>query len=289
MAILLLAALIALGLLHVWPPLALGRHDAPWRRWVGQFADTDGWARVVLTLLPWLALCVLIQWLLGRLPFGDLLHLLFDVLVLLYAFGPRPFEADLDALLGATDPASRELLAQRLAMPGETLRWQAQDVCKAAVFAALRRRFGVLLWFFVLGPCGALLYRLAQALGRDGTLALDSATALAARRLANALDWLPAQLMVFTLALVGHWDAVLGAWRRWRQGTLPGDWYRRDPDFLGAAACADIHVEIEAGDGYAEELADPRLELLRLRAALHRALLAWLSVVALMVLGGWIA
>ena len=46
-------------------------------------------------------------------------------------------------------------------------------------------------------------------------------------------------------------------------------------------------IDIEAGDGYAEEHSDPLVELRRLRSALLRALLAWLSVVALIVIGGW--
>ena len=48
-------------------------------------------------------------------------------------------------------------------------------------------------------------------------------------------------------------------------------------------------MDIEAGDGYAEERIDTVGELIRLRGALLRALLAWLSVVALMVLAGWMA
>jgi len=46
-------------------------------------------------------------------------------------------------------------------------------------------------------------------------------------------------------------------------------------------------TDIEAGDGYAVEHSDPLDELRRLRSALLRALLAWLSVVALLVIGGW--
>ncbi|PWK92393.1 beta-lactamase induction protein [Fulvimonas soli] len=290
MAILLLAALVALGLLHVWPRLAQRRADPLFGPWLRQLADTSGWGRVVLAVGVPLLLCVLLEWLLGRSPLGDLARLLFAVLVLLYCLGPREFEADLEAILAAPDRVAREAAAQRLAPDaGDRVAWNAHALGEAIALAALRRRFGVLLWFFLLGPAGALLYRLAQTLGREEDLRLDPAGGQAARYLANALDWLPAQLLVFTLALVGHWDAVTGAWRRWRQGAAAGDWYARGPGFLGAAACADIAVEIEAGDGYAEERADPLLELKRMRSAFLRALLAWLSVVALVVLGGWIA
>ncbi|HEY8682249.1 MAG TPA: beta-lactamase induction protein, partial [Rhodanobacter sp.] len=283
MAIRLLVALIALGLLHVLPRLARWRGDSLFRRWVAQLADTSGGGRVLLALLLPLALCALLCWLPGRVPLGELLGLLFSLVVLLYCFGPREFEADLEAILDAPDAARREAAAQALADDGATIAWDAPELGVAIAYAALRRRFAVLLWFFLLGPVGALLYRLAQTLGRDDSLRLDPGSRRAARYLANALDWLPAQLLVFTLAVVGHWEAVIGAWRRWHSQATATSWYSAGPDFLGAAAQADILVDIEAGDGYAEEHSDPLAELVRLRSALLRALLAWLSVVALIV------
>ena len=288
MAIRLLAALIALGLLHLQPQLACWRGDAGFRRWVHQLTDTSGVGRVVITLLVPVVVCALVIWVLHRLPLSDLLLLIFSLAVLLFSLGPHPFEADLVAILKAPDQSSREAAAQVLSDDGETIAWRTADLGEATAYAALRRRFGVLFWFFVLGPIGALLYRLARQLGHDASLALDAEARLNARYVANALDWLPAQLMVFTLALVGHWDAVIGAWRRWHQQAAPNSWYLSHPDFLGAAARADVLTDIEGGDGYSEERTDALHELHRLRDALLRALLAWLSVVALVVMGSWL-
>ena len=286
MAISLLTALVALGLLHVMPQLARWRGDGLFRRWVQQLAGIQGSARVLLSLLPALVLCGLGAWLMGHAPLGTLL---FSLVVLLYCIGPREFESDLEAILNAPDSASRHAAAQALADDGTPVNWSATELGVAIAYAALRRRFAVLLWFFLLGPIGALLYRLAQTLGRDAALPLDEAGRTAARYLANALDWLPAQLLVFTLAIVGHWEAVIGAWRRWHAQASTTSWYTGGPDFLGAAAQADILIDIEAGDGYFEERSDPLTELTRLRSALLRALLTWLSVVALIVLGGWLS
>ncbi|MDE1894267.1 MAG: beta-lactamase induction protein [Pseudomonadota bacterium] len=288
MAIRLLVVLIALGLLHVTPQLARWRSDRLFRRWVGLLGDTSGSGRVVLALLLPLALCLLLWWLVHHTPAADLLQLLFSLVLLLYCLGPREFEADLEAILDATDAVQREAAAQALADDGNAIGWNASELGVAMAYAALRRRFSVLLWFFLLGPVGALLYRLAQTLGRDDSLALDTQSHTAARYLANALDWLPAQLLTFTLAVVGHWEAVISAWRRWHQLAAPTSWYSSGPGFLGAAAQADVMIDIVAGDGYVEENSDPLVELVRLRGALLRALLAWLSVVALIVIGGWI-
>jgi AmpE protein len=288
MAIRLLAALIALGLLHLQPRLAHWRGDAGFRRWVNQLADTSGAARVLFAVLVPVAVCALIAWAFHRLPLAALLQLAFALVVLLFSFGPHAFEADIEAILKAPDQQSREAAAQALCDDGEIVAWTTADLGEATAYAALRRRFGVLFWFFLLGPAGALLYRLARQLGHDSSLALDAGARASGRYLANALDWAPAQLMVFTLALVGHWDAVIGAWRRWHQQAVPNSWYLSNPGFLGAAARADVLTDIEGGDGYVEERTDPLHELRRLRDALLRALLAWLSVVALVVMGGWL-
>lgn len=289
MAIRLLTALIALGLLHVMPQLARWRRDGLFRRWVAQLADTSGSGRVVLALLPPLAACLLLSWLFDHPPLGELLELLFSLIVLLFCFGPREFEVDVEAILKAPDDPSREVAAQQLVDDGDVVIWTAPALGEAVAYAALRRRFAVLLWFFLLGPFGALLYRLAQTLARDESLALDASSHTAARYLANALDWLPAQLLTFTLAVVGHWEAVIGAWRRWHSQAAATSWYSAAPGFLGAAAQADILSDIEAGDGYFEERSEPLTELLRLRGALLRALLAWLSAAALIVIGGWLS
>ena len=289
MAVSLLAALIALGLVHAMPQLAHWRGDGGFRRWVAQLGDTSGPARVAVTLGVPVVLCLVVIWLLSLLPGSELFRLVFSFVVLMYCFGPHAYEADLEAIIKAPDQPSREAAAQALSDDGDPVAWHAVALGEATAYAALRRRFGVLLWFFLLGPAAALLYRLAQTLGRDQTLRVDGTARTAARSFANVADWLPAQLMVFTLALVGHWDAVIDAWKRWHKQQSPNSWYVEGPGFLGAAARADVEVDIQAGDGYAEERIDTLGELIRLRGALLRALLAWLSVVALMVLAGWMA
>jgi AmpE protein len=286
MAIHLLVVLLALALLHWRPITGRWRGDGWFRRWVAQLSDTAGIGRVLLAVLVPMAGCAVIAVLLARVGLGSWLPALFALVVLLYALGPRDFETDVTGVLDAAGDVDRESAAQALAEGDRHLPWDTRALGVAVVYAALRRRFGVLFWFFVLGPAGALGYRLAQTLGRDPRLA--RAEDLAAVHVANAVDWLPAQLLTFTLALVGHWEGVIGAWQRWHSQAATTSWYRSGPGFLGAAAQADIDLDMDGGDGYSEERSDPLAEIRRLRAALQRALLAWLSIVALVVIGSWL-
>jgi AmpE protein len=167
--------------------------------------------------------------------------------------------------------------------------------------SALRRWFGVLLWFVLLGPAGALGYRLA-ALSVDGEAAgrLAVEARRGARRLLAWLEWPVAQLMTFALALVGNFDAVLAAWREAGGASL-----RPDGNFLGAAARASVRCELaeEAADAAEDDAHESGIttpppvwlatsDLPELRDAMSlvwRCLLVWLAVLALFVIAGWVS
>jgi AmpE protein len=288
MALRLLALLISLALVYAVPQLSRWRDDRWFLAWVDKLRETSGAGRVLIALLLPVAVCAAIAAVLGALPLMDLAWLVFAVAVLAYTLGPRNVELDIDLILKAPDGVSRESAIQGLRQDDEPLPYLAPALVEAAMFAALRRRFGVLFWFFLLGPAGALLYRLAQTLGRGPLPDLDLATRNAARRFADALDWLPAHLMVFAMALVSDFDAVIGAWRAWheRSGKPHTD---LDPDFLGAVARAGVDADVEAGDGYVQDVSDPIVELADTRRVILRVLIVWLGVAAVIVVAGLLA
>ena len=288
MALRLLAVLIALVIAWSVPQLARWRDDRWFRGWVNRLGDTSGAGRVAIVLLVPVLACGILGGILHSLPFFDLGWLAFSVLVLVYALGPREIENDIDAVLRAPDTLRRDEAVASLRHDDAPLGWFAPVLVEAAFYGALRRRFGVLFWFFILGPAGALGYRLAQTLARDAALALDTATRTAARRVADALDWVPAHLMVFAMALVSDFDAVMGAWKAWHR-TSGSPRSRLDPDFLGAVARAGVDADVEAGDGYVQDVSDPIAELEDARRVIRRVLIVWLAVVAVIVLAAWFA
>lgn len=286
MAIELVAALIVLLVLIVWPGNVANLRQFGWyHRWLGVLDFAEGGGRVALALiLPVLACAVIAHFLQGRVL--ALAALAFAVLILFYSFGPRELESDLEAVLHNDDPATRLVTAQNLrSVPDDAPRaFTAPELVEAAVMASLRRRFGVLFWFFLLGPAGALGYRLAWVTTETG----DPRTRHAARRFARALDWIPAHLMVLAMALVSNFDAVASTWRAWH-GQPGHSMENLNPDFLAAVARSGVDADIEAGDGATTDTHDPLIELADARRLMLRVLIVWLAVVALIVLAGWIA
>lgn len=286
MAIELVAALIVLLVLIVWPGNVANLRRFGWyHRWLGVLDFAEGGGRVALALVLPVVVCAVIAhflqgWVLA------LAALAFAVLILFYSFGPRELESDLEAVLHSDDPATRLVTAQNLrSVPdGAPRAFTAPELVEAAVMASLRRRFGVLFWFFLLGPAGALGYRLAWVTTETG----DPRTRHAARRFACALDWIPAHLMVLAMALVSNFDAVAGTWRAWH-GQPGHSMENLDPDFLAAVARSGVDADIEAGDGATTDTHDPLIELADARRLMLRVLIVWLAVVALIVLAGWVA
>lgn len=285
MALRLFAVLIALLLCYWLPQLARLRDDRWFRAWAERMGDTAGPARIAIVLLVPTLVCALVAGLLASATMLAIVWLAFAVVVLCYCLGPGDLDREIDAVTNAADAVRRDEALQ--ALRGDVpLTWHAATVVAATFFTALRRRFGVLFWFFVFGPAGAVLFRLAQSLARDLRIDLDARTRVGSRRLADALEWLPAHLMVFAMALVSDFDAVLDAWKRWHASPTRVREHL-DPGFLAAVAHAGVDADIAAGDGFAEDVSDPLEELRDAKRVLHRVLAVWLAVVAVVVLAGW--
>jgi len=299
MSLTLIAAVIALVLGHVAPSLASAARDfgwyQRWLRWLDARFATGFWRGrhgILLALLPPLLLVGLFQAALDK-PLLGFAGLLFAIVVLFYSWGPRDLDLDVEAIVDAPDTASRARAAAQLHTGGTVPTLDAPSLVESVFLAAQRRWFGVLFWFLLLGPFGALAYRLS-ALAAEGDTELPPETRAGAKTWLAFLDWPVAQLMTLALALVSDFDTVITAWKDNGGATL--DLQR---GFLAAAARASVRTELadEAMD-YADHgvvapgtLVAVMGELPELRDAMSlvwRILLLWLAVMGLFVVAGWV-
>src|SRR5690606_5196455 len=125
----LVAVIVALVLGHVAAPAmaSLRRFGwyARWLDWLGGQLGADGpWGTrggIALALLPPVLLVLLLQLALSGVLYG-LLALLFGIVVLALAWGPRDLDVDVEAVLDADDPATRRTRLGLLApAPGEVV------------------------------------------------------------------------------------------------------------------------------------------------------------------------
>jgi len=302
----LIAVIVVLIAGHAVQSLAaLRRFDwlVEWRRYVGGQAEAEGALNGRIGLLLVIGLPVLLIGLLQlalRQSLWGVPWFVFAVLLLFYSWGPRDLDLDVESIVDAPDAEHKRDAAASLlsasssptsvAAPSTDASGLNGHALVEAVFnGALRRWFGPLLWFLLLGPAGAFAYRITALLAIDAAHAdAPAAQREDARWLLSLLDWPVAQLMTFALALAANFDAVFGAWRDWHAGGV-----RLDTGFLGAAARASVDIEIadddtDLPDGSALASTPALLELRDAMSLVWRMLLLWLAVIAIFVIAHWL-
>lgn len=95
--------------------------------------------------------------------------------------------------------------------------FDAGDVARVGIemgiVASHRHVFGVIVWFALLGPAGAVLYRAASELVELWGKGEAAEFARFARRVFFWLDWVPVRLTAATFAVVGNFEDAVFCWR----------------------------------------------------------------------------
>lgn len=254
--------------------------------WMRQRLRGDPWEGrlgVLALLAPVVLATLLLQAGLDDALFG-LLGLLFAVAVLLFCLGPRDLGHELNAYRDAYGSDNREH-ATRLARallghePPADPDEQAHAVTRAVLVQANVRIFGVLFWFALLGPVGAVLYRATTEL-RLHTQQDSDEFAWAARQLGEILDWIPARLTALGYALSGDFEAAVV---RWREAVAGAErWSAPAAQVLAAAGGGALDLEPESQDSVAWDRT-----LQSAMGLVWRTLILWVFVIALLTLAGW--
>lgn len=292
----LIAVLVVLTLSHLLPDLARWRRHqwfGHWLEWLRERTGPSwqqGWLLLVLLGVPLLALGLIMSVLAQ--PLHDIAWLLTAIVVLFLVWGPRDFDQDIDAIAVAA-PAGRPALVA--ALLGGPVPETAEAAVAAAARATLRRWFGPLLWFLLLGPVGALLYRLAQLAVEEHGDRLSPDQCQAAVQLLAVLDWPAVHLMSLGMAIATDFDNVMRAWRG-RMRAAGGLW-TLDASLLPVVCAAAVRADLEQQDADGLESLDeaslggaaygaPELGgLLRdVRSLAWRVLVVWLALIALVAL-----
>jgi len=164
-----------------------------------------------------------------------------------------------------------------------------QNECRAlaveSVFQqALRRWFGVIFWFAVLGVAGAFVYRIIDWLVNNEYALSEEQKALF-MRMQEIMDWPAAQLMTLSLAIATDFDSVFQAWKKYHDEQGHG-LFEGDNGFLLAAARSVVMSGHAAQDGYADQLDGPMLGLQQAMDLTWRMLGVWMTVLAILLLVG---
>jgi membrane protein required for beta-lactamase induction len=241
---------------------------------------------LLLLVPPLLAVAVLQQLLQGGVL--SLFGLGFAVAVLIFTLGPRDLWDDVRELIAvrqAGDDDRAEALAASLC--GRKGAAHDTDLVRGVFLAAHERVFGVLVWFFVLGPLGAALYRLASELPAQARkLGADEDLIEAAMRLHAVLAWVPLRVTALCYGLAGSSDDAIAGWRRAHDADT-SDW--ADHGWLLLAETGRGALQREEGEDHHRVVMAPDDRLREAIGLVSRSLLLMLGVLAAFTIGGWAA
>ncbi|MEW6446430.1 MAG: regulatory signaling modulator protein AmpE [Pseudomonadota bacterium] len=308
---LLLATLIAFFAERLAPSLAEYRSLA----WFDAYFDTlrdhlskKGGLALSVILVPWAMMVSLIHSVLQDVLWGSL-QLAFSALVLFLSLRPGSLDPAVDGYVDARekgdDGVARHHAENLLGGSApQAVEEEVRAVADALLLEANERWVAPMLWFVLLGPVGAILYRLTvctEARAQEGSLRN------AASLFRAALEWLPARLLASMYILSGSFEEGLNAWRQKDQVSVDalhddsseGEAISRtrelehgNRDLLQRVGRASLRTEDYSVTTQVSEAGDIEADASIVRAArglVLRSLIVIVSIIALLTLGDWIA
>lgn len=172
----------------------------------------------------------------------------------------------------------------------------ARSGIEQTLSCAHKSLFGVVAWFVVLGPAGAVLYRLSQLLsqkwggldeqefGQFGKFTVEAF---------ELLDWVPLRLTAVSFAVVGDFEDAVYCWRaqaaNWLQPGIgivlasgAGALGVKLGDPLHAGGSIVFRPELGLGDEADADYLDSAVSLV------WRTVVLWLVLLVLLTVAGWV-
>ena len=220
--------------------------------------------------------------------FLEVVGLIWAVFVLILCLGPRDLGEEVHAFIEANHRDDVDEMTRIAVDLGVHNGYAEGGDCRplsTAVFVQGHERLlAVLFWFFLLGPLGAILYRLSANLpGLLHDLECTDELRETAGRLHGVLAWVPARITAGLYMLAGSTNDAIAGWHAAHQQATT-DWSQTNWRILAMVGCGAL--KLEDGDDQPVQM-DAEDSLLEALGLVRRALLLALGVLAAFTLGGW--
>lgn len=280
-----IAIILALLVEHFYKPVVQWRNYqwfTQYEQWVYKKLEGQSFREGPVAVILIFGIIISLTWIIAAAlyNFFGLLGFLFATIVLIYCIGPTDLDEDVQGYLADIENDDAEGANHKAeSVLGYTVSDEpnvvARKVKEAIFIQGNNRMLGVLCWFVLLGPAGALLFRLSEIHSRTCKVE-NSGYADACKRLFYILSWLPARLSVLGYAIVGNFVDTMSKW----QGM--SDIWRADNDELVIASGLGALKHDETQEGEEIDTAG----VLDALALVKRTLIFWLAVLGIFTLTG---
>jgi len=250
---------------------------------------TDGVKSLVICVLPVILIIGFLQYEIFE---DGLAATVFSAVCLYISIGWQSLFEHTTAVMTPLAKGNTKKAQQNLAMivSRDTEQLDEQQITSATIETLLENGndaiFGALFWFIILGPVGAILYRLVNTL--DAMWGYKNERFLsfgwAAARLDDVLNWVPARFCAFSYALAGNYRTAIRCWR-----TQAPQWKSPNAGPVMASGAGALLITI-GGDAvyHGESEQKPTLgagdtptykDIKEAQSLINRALLIWLVTI----------
>tara|TARA_R110000782_G_scaffold57256_1_gene119407 strand:- start:76 stop:939 length:864 start_codon:yes stop_codon:yes gene_type:complete len=246
---------------------------------LAQYKFWDGTCGLLLVLSAALSGLIIVLYLACSLSW--IVEIVISLIVLIYCLAPEDLDNRLDEYITAVDEGKVDAVTELAeGLIDETLLSENDSneiaIIKSSLVESHKRTFSVIFWFLILGPVGALLYRVVDEIN-DEFSEIRSGFADSTSILINILEWPSSRAMVLGLALGGHLVDAMPGWSKSEHLSIE----------------VNNQVLIDAGIGalqYRTDIDVPDREkaywIDELKGLLNRTLIIWLAILGIMTLSG---
>lgn len=279
---------IVWGLLKLRGPGCPSSWDYWFDRWLATLNSATNQPLIVLPIaivLPSIAIFV-VSLLFESVLLG-LVQLTLSIIVLFYSVGRIDVNANMHDYLthwnkGHTEAALATLTEHphlNIAIDSNNQAIATHEHRRQLLFYEhYERWFAAAFWFIILGPAGALAYRLSMLCTHSSSL--DSEQQQPACKIVHYLDWIPARLWAFVFTIMGNF---VSGFSRWLETVLND---QPTPEFLDDNGCASL--DASGRDIYPSKPEDfvsfAGQQLLAAQELLSRCVITWLVLIAMIQL-----
>lgn len=247
------------------------------KKTLGSLKFFEGPMSLVIIALPILLIVGILQ-LIGMFR-SDMVDLLLGVATLLFCLGASPLQNKIEAYLnpkeGDTKDGEAELKAYLKEAGISTHSGFHRTITNLMFWQSHERLFAIVFWFLILGPIGAIVYRLISWF-HDNAMHGDAMYENQLEHMAlvhRYAAWIPARLVALSYTLVGNFMASFDIWMK--LAVKPNVCQEILVD------CGDASLGISATPANTATKAENESAL----KLVQRALLVWVLIIAVATLG----
>ena len=233
----------------------------------------------ILIIAPPVLLILTIQVQLNNILF-NLPSFAFGIIIFIYCLGPACLSSDVEAYINARangdeDEALHYAGSITGKNPSPLPDQQTIDVTHSILYVANERVFSTIFWFVILGPSGAIFYRLISELSKQEISNLSTLSTL----MHSIMAWIPARMLAVGYALTGNFD---NAFQGYKSRAISSEYSATD----FAQDNYNILVSTGLGAMLNTEAGDELASVYAAQALVMRAVIVWVGILAVLTLGG---